>query len=56
MLREEFEKQVSFKVDDKIYEIADNLFVKKFSDYREFCIELDTLVFYIEEYKDNSNN
>lgn len=52
MLREEFEKQVSFNVDDKIYEIANNLYMQDFDNNRDFCVALDTLVFYIEQKKD----
>ena len=52
MLREEFEKQVSFRVDDKIYEIADNLYMGNYTNNSEFCKKLDTLVYYIEQEKD----
>lgn len=52
MLREEFEKQVSFKTTDKLYEIANNLYMGNYSNNSEFCKALDTLVYYIEQDKD----
>lgn len=52
MLREEFEKQVRFKVTDTIYMIANNLYMRDFNSNSEFCKELDKLVYYIEQEKD----
>lgn len=52
MLREEFENQVSFKVTDTIYMIANNLYMRDFNSNSEFCKELDKLVYYIEQEKD----
>lgn len=52
MLREEFEKQVSFNVDSKIYELANNMYMTDYSSNRDFCKDLDTLVYEIERNKE----
>lgn len=53
MLFEEFEKQVSFNVDVKIYELANTLYMTdNWSNNIDFCKNLDTLVYEIERNED----
>lgn len=44
MLKEEFQKRVSFKVTDRIYEMANKLYMRDFTNNVEFCVDLDALV------------